>query len=158
MQPRVRPDDGLRLARRGHGAAAAGATTPDRRARRQFLERLRREGSLVNDENQARRKDGSLIWIVENVSLIRSEEDGEEILLGTVFDMTERRRLEEQLLQSQKMEAVGRLAGGIAHDFNNLLTAISGYSELLLGQLPRGRSAPRERRGDPRGRRAAPPR
>ena len=109
----------------------------DRKAREEFLERLRREGSLVNDENQVRRKDGSIIWIVENVSLI-ADEDGEEILLGTVFDMTERRRLEEQLLQSQKMEAVGRLAGGIAHDFNNLLTAVSGYSELLLTQLPEG--------------------
>ena len=109
----------------------------DHKAREEFLERLRREGSLVNDENQVRRKDGSLIWIVENVSLI-SDEDGEEILLGTVFDMTERRRLEEQLLQSQKMEAVGRLAGGIAHDFNNLLTAVSGYSELLLTQLAEG--------------------
>jgi len=104
-------------------------------ARQEFLERLRREGSLVSYESQGRRKDGSSIWLIENVSLIR-DEDGEEILLGTVFDMTERRRLEEQLLQSQKMEAVGRLAGGIAHDFNNLLTAIAGYSALLIEQLP----------------------
>jgi PAS domain S-box-containing protein len=109
-----------------------------REAREQFLERLRREGSLVNFENQARRKDGSLVWVVENVSLLQSEDEGEEVVLGTVFDMTERRRLEEQLLQSQKMEAVGRLAGGIAHDFNNLLTAVAGYSELLLSQLPEG--------------------
>ncbi len=113
-------------------------------AHAEFWERLRREGSIVNHEGQARRKDGSPVWVIQNVSLL-ADEDGEEMLLGTVFDVTERRRLEEQLLQSQKMEAVGRLAGGIAHDFNNLLTAITGYSELLLGDLaaddPRRESA-----------------
>jgi two-component system, cell cycle sensor histidine kinase and response regulator CckA len=105
------------------------------RDRQAFLSRVRREGSLVNYEGQARRKDGTLIWVIENVSLLR-DEDGEETLLGTVFDISERRRLEEQLLQSQKMEAIGRLAGGISHDFNNLLTAVTGYSDLLLSQLP----------------------
>ena len=66
---------------------------------------------------------------------LRSPEEGTATLLGVSTEITERKRLEEQLLQSQKMEAVGQLAGGVAHDFNNILTAIVGYTDLLAAEL-----------------------
>jgi PAS domain S-box-containing protein len=79
-------------------------------------------------EKQYVRKDGTAVETRVHVSL--DLEDG--VGMSLIEDVTEQRALEEQLLQAQKMEAVGKLAGGIAHDFNNLMTAVIGYSELLM--------------------------
>lgn len=92
-----------------------------------------------------KRKDGRAIWVELDAHALKDEEGRVRYYEGFVHDITQRKRaedekrnLQEQLAQSQKIEAVGQLAGGIAHDFNNLLTAIGGYSELLLAELPPG--------------------
>ena len=88
---------------------------------------------------EAARKNGETIWLSLNLRLVKNEHGATVYREGTIEDITarmeaesHRKQLEQQLRQSQKMEAIGQLAGGVAHDFNNLLTAINGYSSLAL--------------------------
>ena len=83
-----------------------------------------------------RRKDGGIVEVEVSVSAIRFED--RDAWLALAIDVTEKKRLEAQLMQAHKMESVGRLAGGIAHDFNNLLGVITGYGELARRQLAPG--------------------
>ena len=99
--------------------------------RNKWIDTLRSGGKSVPREVCFRRKDGSTLWVVLHANFEKPPH-GAELLEGTLVDITERRALEAQLRQAQKMEAIGRLAGGIAHDFNNLLTIICGYSAMLI--------------------------
>jgi two-component system cell cycle sensor histidine kinase/response regulator CckA len=100
---------------------------------RRFLTELDNHARAAASEWRHRTKDGR--WLDVEIALHPISFGGETAELVVLMDVTGRRQLEDQLRQSQKMEALGLLTGGVAHDFNNLLTIITGYSQLILTKL-----------------------
>jgi len=107
---------------------------------RQIMEKIRKGEPMASHETVRRRKDGTKINVSLAISPIEIR-NGELVGASNVsHDITRVKQLEQQFRQSQKLEAIGRLAGGVAHDFNNLLTVIYGYTQIMLDTVSPGNS------------------
>ena len=103
----------------------------DRAATMVTIEDAIRRGTRYSVTHRIVRPDGSIRWVEGNGHISRNDKGDLTRITGTVVDISERKRMEEALVQSSKLESIGRLAGGIAHDFNNMLGVIIGYAEMV---------------------------
>ncbi len=106
-----------------------------REERQQFLNALEENKKVSAYETRFKKTDGTMIHLIENAAAVFDDTGRLNHIRGFLLDVTEKHQLEIQLLQTQKMESIGRLAGGVAHDFNNMLNVILGHVDLALNKI-----------------------
>lgn len=103
--------------------------------RKRLIGLLNKKAFVDDFETILRKKNGEHIIVQLNVKAQKNKDGSLKFIRGIIRDITDKKKLEQQLLHSQKLEAIGQLAGGVAHDFNNILTAVIGYANLLKMKL-----------------------